>query len=78
MKMLHMYTCAFYTTLIGVIISGIIISVQGEHLTVFQNFDQIDHFILIASSLLGGIALSSKAKAMQYESAGRLSIVMYI
>lgn len=77
MRRMHEYTTSTYSVLFSLVFYGGLIAVTDAEFSMFENFHGYEHLILIFVSLAGGIGMLSKTKALQYEMAGRLGILVY-
>lgn len=77
MRKMHEYTTSTYSVLFSLAFYGILIATTEAEFTMFNTFDWHQHAILVFVSLAGGLGMLSKTKALQYEMAGRLGILVY-
>lgn len=77
MNKLHPYTSAAYIGLGSFVVFGTTLLIKGNPLSIRDTFEAPDYIILLITSSCGTLAMITKAKAMQYESASRLSIMTY-
>lgn len=78
MRKLHEYTASTYSVLYSISVYGAILGFsESDKISMVHTFSTWEWFILIFVSLLGGAGMLFKTKALQFEMAGRLSILMY-
>eukprot|EP00347_Sterkiella_histriomuscorum_P015516 403356734 len=77
MKKMHEYCSATYAVLASIFFFGLGMPVSGSAWTIAQTFESSDYIILVFVAVCGIAGLICKTKAMQYEMASRLSIVIY-
>jgi drug/metabolite transporter (DMT)-like permease len=77
MRKMHEYTTSTYSVLFSLVFYGTLIATTSAEFSMFRTFSGYEHLILIFISLAGGIGMLSKTKALQYEMAGRLGILVY-
>lgn len=77
MKKMHEYCSATYTVLTSIPFFGLGMAFSDSEWVIADSFSSSDYIVTIFIALCGIFGLISKTKAMQYEMASRLSIVIY-
>eukprot|EP00347_Sterkiella_histriomuscorum_P021051 403335450 len=77
MRKMHEYTTSTYSVIFSLFFYGILIATTESELSMFRTFQGYEHLILIFISLAGGVGMLAKTKALQFEMAGRLGILVY-
>lgn len=77
MKKMHEYCSATYTVLTSIPFFGLGMTFSGSEWTIADSFSTSDYIVMTFIALCGISGLICKTKAMQYEMASRLSIVIY-
>jgi drug/metabolite transporter (DMT)-like permease len=78
MRGLHEYTASTYSVLFSLIVYAILIMFTEEQITVGQTFVSYEFLILAFVAIAGGFGMLFKTKALQYEMAGRLGMLLYL
>lgn len=78
MRQLHEYTASTYSVVYSITVYGMILAISSEDkISMVNTFSAWEFIILTFVSLLGGAGMLFKTKALQFEMAGRLGILMY-
>jgi len=77
MRSLHELTASIYSVLFALCFFSSLMLITDNHFTMFDTFRYYEHLVLIFISVAGGTGMLLKTRALQYEMAGRLSILGY-
>ena len=77
MKKMHEFCSATYTVMTSLVFFGIGIKLSSQPMTIADTFSPGDYTVMIFIAVCGILGLLCKTKAMQYEMASRLSILIY-